>query len=154
MIIVEPFAICGDWDTTPTPNGLHRIVMPPLGAVFGAGWHPHTQTGLRAVAAHVRPGMTFAEVGAGSGILCVAAKLVGAGECYATEINPDALAAARRVFAANGVDVTLIEGTFPPTWVDVALVSISTDFAKRDSAQVKAARIVAILDDGSVEVVR
>lgn len=151
MIEVGEFVICGDWDSAPTPQGKLRIIMPPLGHVEGAGWRDVTQAALLALPDYVAPGKTFAEIGAGSGILSVAAKLLGADRCYATELNPDALEAARRVFAANHVDVELIEGTFPSETVDVAVVSISTDFAKQNRHKIKAKTILIVRDDAVVE---
>jgi ribosomal protein L11 methylase PrmA len=113
MLSVGKFFIVGDWNPEPTPTGLLRINMPPLGAVFGAGWHEATQAGLLALPDFITPGCSFLDVGCGSGILTVAARLLGAGKCYATDIDLDAIAAAERVFAANNVlGVELIEGTW------------------------------------------
>jgi len=154
MIPVGKFAICGDWDDTPTPEGMLRIVMCPLSHVFGAGWAPHTQAALLALPEHVRPGMSFLELGAGSCILSVAAEKLGASPCYATELNPEALAAGRRVLAANGSHVELIEGTFLDRDVDLAVVSISSQWAEEHAAEVRATKILVIEDDATVRVAR
>lgn len=152
MIEIGKFVITGDWDdSSPIPEGRLRIVMPPLGHVAGAGWHLTTQAALLALPDHVKPGESFADIGAGSGILSVAAKLLGAGRCIATDLNPDALEAARRVFAANSVEVELINGTFPEEEVDLAVVSISTDFFQQNKDRIRARRILVIHDDGSIE---
>lgn len=151
MIQVGSFAIVGDWDTTPVPHGLLRIVMPPLGHVFGAGWHPATQAVLSALPSYVRKGTAFAEIGAGSGILCVAAKLLGAGKCYATELDPEALVAAKKVFAVNNVEVELINGTFVNQDVDLAVVSINSDFVSQHYDKIKARQVLAVHDDFTVE---
>ncbi len=154
MIEVGLFVIAGDWDATPTPQGKIRIVMPPLGHVFGAGWHGVTQAALRALPNHVRAGESFAEIGAGSGILSVAAKKLGAGRCIATEISPDAIEAAQKVFAANNVEVELVKGTFPKEQVDLALVSISDAFYEENKEHIKAKRVLVVRDDESVEAVK
>lgn len=151
MIIVGRFSIHGDWDPTPTPDGLLRIIIPPLGHIWGAGWQPHTQAALLALPNLITPGRSFGDVGCGSGILCVAAKLLGAGKCYASELNPDALEAAKRTFAANNMDVELINGTFLPE-VDVLSVSISDEFIKENRDQLRGVRLLFIHDDATAEV--
>jgi len=154
MIDAGRFVIAGDWDSTPTLDGKLRIVMPPLGHVEGGGWRNVTQAALLALPDYVTPNCSFAEIGAGSGILSVAAKLLGAGKCYATELNPEALEAARRVFAANSVDVELIEGSFPPDDdLDVVIVSISTAFYEKNKDRIRAKTVLVAHDDGFVEVV-
>lgn len=153
MIEVGKFVITGDWDDSPTPEGKLRIIMPPLGHVEGGGWRDVTQAALRELPSHITPNCSFAEIGCGSGIVSVAAKLLGAGKCYATELNPDALVVASRVFEANDVEVELIEGTFIGKTVDVAVVSISSDFIRAHRQQINANKILAIHDDATVEVI-
>lgn len=152
MIEVGRFCICGDWDDVPTPEGKLRIVMPPLGATYGGGWQPTTQAALLALPDHVTPDCSFAEIGAGSGILTVAAKLLGAGKCWATELSKDALVALAAVFAANGVDATIVDGTFPPEPVDLAVCSIATSWFAENRDKVLATKILNVEDDASVTI--
>lgn len=152
MIEVGRFAIFGDWDNTPTPPDKYRINLPPLGHVEGTGWREVTQAALKELPFHIVPDCSFAEIGAGSGILSVAAKLLGAGKCYATEINPEALAAAKKVFSANNVEIELIEGTFIKEHVDVAMVSISSTFIKENYQLIKATKMIAVHDDATIEI--
>jgi ribosomal protein L11 methylase PrmA len=154
MIKVGQFIIAGNWDDSPTPEGTFRIVMPPLGHVFGAGWHKHTQAALLALPAHLHAGMSFLELGAGSCILSIAAERLGASPVYATEINPEALEAGGRVIAANNSNVELINSTFIDEQVDVALVSISTKFAEDNRGRINAKKILVVHDDTSIEVVQ
>lgn len=150
MLTVGKFAIVGDWDDTPAPDGLLRITMPPIGNVCGCGWEPYTQAALLALPDFITPGCSFADIGAGSGILCVAAKLLGAGKCYAVEINPQALEAAPRVFAANGVEAELSE-TLPKEHVDLAIVSISVGFVQDHHHEIHAENLLFVTDDFRVE---
>jgi ribosomal protein L11 methylase PrmA len=152
MIAVGQFAIFGDWDDTPTPEGLLRIVMPPLGHIDGAGWSPYTQAGLLSLPEHITQGCSFAEIGAGSGILSVAARLLGAGYIVATELDKDALAALPRVFEANQItsDFEIIDGTFPRQHVNVALCSISTKFGQDSAPEVDADVVLNVNNDGTV----
>lgn len=152
MIEVGKFVIAGDWDDTPTPEGKLRIVMPPLGHCYGAGWHDTTKAALLALPEYVKPGMSFLELGAGSCILSIAAERLGALPVYATECNPEALEAGRRVLAANNSQVQLIEGTFVDEHVDIAVVSISTKFAQDNAERINATTILVVHDDASVEI--
>jgi len=155
------FVIFGDWDTTPTPGGKIRIVMPPLGHLDGAGWSPFTQSGLQALENDKQrvKGSSFAEIGAGTGILCVAARLLGAKRIIATELDPDAVAVIPQVFAANGItdNFLVVNGTYPPEHVNIALCSISTEFGQQQAAQIDADHILSIenvKDGGQVIVIK
>lgn len=152
MIQIGRFAILGDWDDSPKPKDHIIIRMPPIGAVFGAGWHEITQNALLALPDHITPGCSFAEIGAGSCILSIAAEKLGANPCYATEINPEALEAGRRVIKANRSKVILIEGSFIDEVVDIALVSISSQWAMDNLAKIKAKKILVVEDDARVSV--
>lgn len=152
MIEAGQFAIMGDWDTSPKPKDKIIIRMPPLGHVYGGGWHDTTKQSLIALPEHVKPGMSFLEIGAGSCILSIAAEKLGASPCYATEINPEALEAGRRVLKANRSKVQLLEQTFLDQPVDVAVVSISTQFAEDNIQNIKAKTILVVHDDSRIEV--
>jgi ribosomal protein L11 methyltransferase len=70
---------------------------------FGTAEHPTTRACLRMLAAHLDPGARVLDVGAGSGILSIAAALLGAARVLALETDPLACAAARENAAASGV---------------------------------------------------
>lgn len=157
MIDAGQFAIFGDWDNTLTPEGKLRIIMPPVGRIYGSGWHKPTQAGLRTVAEYMKPGMTFAEIGAGTAILSIAAKLMGASKCYALEINPETLAIARKVIDLNqaGDVIELIEGTWPPEKVDLSIVCVGEIWSKENADKIKTTgKIVFIYEDTNLGVER
>ena len=109
MIHIDQFVIKGDWDTEPTPEGKSAILMPPIpNGIHGGGWHRSTKATLRAVIAHMEPGMTFFDLGTGTGIIGVAAHLLGASKIYACEHEPKAVEFARKVFGLNGVEVAWV----------------------------------------------
>ena len=88
-----------------------RLVVDP-GQAFGTGTHESTRLSLAALEAlcAARLPRRVLDVGTGSGILAIAAGLLGAGTAVGIEIDPDALPAAREHAALNGVAVHLLRG--------------------------------------------
>ncbi|MCU0272763.1 MAG: 50S ribosomal protein L11 methyltransferase [Acidimicrobiales bacterium] len=74
----------------PPPPGLVPVAIDPTGA-FGHGDHPTTRLALAAVVT-VTPGTTVLDVGSGTGVLAVAAALLGA-RVRAVDTDPAAVAA-------------------------------------------------------------
>lgn len=78
------------------------IKMDP-GMAFGTGGHPTTRLCLLAIDDLVTPGAVVADIGTGSGILAIAAALLGAREVHATDIDPLPRRIARENVAQNGL---------------------------------------------------
>ena len=87
------------------------IVIDP-GMAFGTGDHPTTRGVLRLLARFVRPGMSVADLGAGSAALAIAAAKLGATRVAAVELDHDAIENAIENTVMNGVAerVQVIEG--------------------------------------------
>ncbi len=85
----EKFFVAAPWRTEPTPPGRFRLEINP-GLQCGTGQHPCTRLCLEAMERVVRPGDSVLDVGSGSGILSIAAKLLGAGLVVACDIDPEA----------------------------------------------------------------
>lgn len=98
MLAGSRFFLVPQWRSDPTPPGRLRIDV-NSGLAFGTGAHESTQLCLESLERTVKPGITVLDVGAGSGILSQAAKLLGAGRVIACDIDPTAVEVAR----ANGV---------------------------------------------------
>lgn len=96
-IVVAP-----SWDVPPPEQGKVVVVLDP-GMAFGTAEHPTTRGCLRLLDAVVASGQRVADIGSGSGILAVAAALLGAGEVLALESDPWAVDAARANVVRNGV---------------------------------------------------
>jgi ribosomal protein L11 methyltransferase len=86
-------------------DGLDRdstIVIDP-GMAFGTGDHATTRGVLRLASNVVGPGDRVADLGAGSGVLSIAAAKLGADKVAAIELDPDATDNAEANVRANGV---------------------------------------------------
>ena len=89
-------------DPEPLAAGEVEVVVEP-GCAFGSGSHPTTRLCLAAVERLVRPGASVLDVGSGSGVLGVAAALLGAGRVDAIDVDPEAVRATDEVAGLNGV---------------------------------------------------
>lgn len=91
-----------------------EIVLDP-GMAFGTGTHTTTQLCLEAIEMQLKPGESVLDLGSGSGILSIAAALLGAGHVHAIDIDPVATAAAAENFERNLIrePITLVTGGLP-----------------------------------------
>ncbi len=82
------------------------IIFIPAEMAFGTGDHPTTSTCLRFlsdVAQKQEPGWSFLDLGTGSGVLAIAAKLLHAGDVKAFDFDPKAVEVAAENLTRNGV---------------------------------------------------
>ena len=111
------------------PRAGEVVVDLEPGLAFGTGDHPTTRMALAALARVVRPGDRVLDFGTGSGVLACASARLGAGVVLALDIDPQAVAAARRNVALNGLDsVTVAQADAPPIGgapYDVVVANIS-----------------------------
>jgi len=108
------------WHLPPPDADAINLRLDP-GLAFGTGTHPTTALCLRWLDAHIQQQNKLLDFGCGSGILAVAALLLGAEHADGVDIDEQALLASRANADANQVSERL------------ALFS-SSDFAKRSAA--------------------
>ena len=95
------------------------------GLAFGTGSHPTTHLCLEWLAAQLRPGSTVLDYGCGSGILAIAAVMLGAGATLGVDIDEQAVQSTRDNALANQVvlDAMLPDG-LPDGQFDVVVANI------------------------------
>jgi ribosomal protein L11 methyltransferase len=108
----ERLWICPSWQEPPDPDGVNLILDP--GLAFGSGTHPTTFLCLQWLDKQPLTGKTVIDYGCGSGILGIAALLLGAASVVAVDNDPQALIATRDNLARNNLPNDSLE-TYLPT---------------------------------------
>ena len=142
------FFLAPSWRDDPTPAGRFRIEIDP-GMAFGTGLHATTQLCMEALEEHLRPGASVLDVGTGSGILAIAAALLGAGRVWACDVDAEAVEITRRNVQRAGMPVALFVGSTAcvrARSADVVVANINAATLTCLAADIAAARTeVAIL---------
>jgi ribosomal protein L11 methyltransferase len=102
------------------------MILDP-GLAFGTGTHPTTALCLEWLASHQLQDKTIIDYGCGSGILAIAAILLGAKEAYAVDIDPQALIATQANAEKNGVESKIkpyLVDQLPAIHADILLANI------------------------------
>ncbi len=114
-------------EAAPQPTDI--LIRLDPGMAFGTGTHPSTRLCLLNLERLLRPGDRVLDVGTGSGILAIAAVLLGASTVTATDIDPLAVRVAVENAALNGVadQINLFATPLPagdPAPFDLIVVNI------------------------------
>ncbi|WP_349572517.1 50S ribosomal protein L11 methyltransferase [Azotobacter salinestris] len=94
--------IVPSWHQAPEPEAVNLLLDP--GLAFGTGTHPTTALCLEWLDGQDLAGCSVLDFGCGSGILAIAALLLGAERAVGTDIDPQALEASRDNATRNGID--------------------------------------------------
>src|SRR5687768_7232883 len=97
----ERLWICPSWLAPPDPTAVNLLLDP--GLAFGTGTHPTTFMCLQWLADQSMEGKSVMDYGCGSGILGIAALLLGAQTACGVDLDPQALLATRDNTARNGL---------------------------------------------------
>ncbi len=100
--------IVPEWLAPPDPHAINLKLDP--GLAFGTGDHPTTYMCLQWLDSQPLAGKTVIDYGCGSGILGIAALLLGATQVWAVDIDPQAISAARQNAINNQVADTMWTG--------------------------------------------
>ncbi len=98
----EKLLICPSWETADNPDNRAVLSIDP-GMAFGTGGHDTTRLVLETLERHIAAGCAFLDIGCGSGILSIAACLLGAGSALGVDIDDLAVRTAKENGALNGL---------------------------------------------------
>lgn len=102
MEIGDRLIVIPEWESTGVPEGRVALRLNP-GLTFGTGSHATTRLCLTALEKHITGGQTVLDLGCGSGILSIAALLLGADRAAACDIDEKCMDVAYENAALNGV---------------------------------------------------
>ncbi|WP_285517166.1 50S ribosomal protein L11 methyltransferase [Thermolongibacillus altinsuensis] len=101
--VSEKFTIVPTWETYEPVSSDELIIELDPGMAFGTGTHPTTVMCIQALEKTVKKGDTVIDVGTGSGILSIAAAMLGAKEVRALDLDPIAVDSAKLNVKLNKV---------------------------------------------------
>lgn len=138
----EKLVIVPEWETYDPADGEIVVLMDP-GMAFGTGTHETTRLCAMLLEKYVRPGDRMLDVGCGSGILAICAAKLGAGSCFACDIDPVAVRIAGENAALNqtaqvetGVSDLLAQAKKVPGGYHVCCANIVADVIIRLSPDI------------------
>lgn len=101
--ISERFTIVPTWETYEPVSSDELIIELDPGMAFGTGTHPTTVMCIQALEKTVKEGDVVVDVGTGSGILSIAAAMLGAKRVHALDLDPVAVESAKLNVKLNKV---------------------------------------------------
>jgi len=104
LVISEKFTVKPTWETLPAPQTEFVLEIDPKQA-FGTGTHATTILMVQLLEQQALQNKSLLDVGTGTGILAIAAKMLGAASIVATDIDPLAIEA-----SVENSDLNLMEG--------------------------------------------
>ncbi|MDX1491535.1 MAG: 50S ribosomal protein L11 methyltransferase [Pseudohongiellaceae bacterium] len=103
--------ICPSWETPPQDDAVNIMLDP--GLAFGTGTHPTTALCLEWLDQQNLQGLDVIDYGCGSGILAIAAALLGAKSVIAVDNDPQAITATQSNRDANRVSAEALQVYLP-----------------------------------------
>ena len=105
-----------------------RVIIPLTpGLAFGTGYHPTTRMCLEAIEAEIKSFDKILDVGCGSGILSIAALMLGASHVTCLDVDEDSVKSTRNNMEYAGISgkFEIIKGTLPNKDVPIGKYNIT-----------------------------
>ena len=123
MCFGEQLWICPSWHQPAKPDAINIMLDP--GLAFGTGTHPTTALCLNWLDQAQVKNKVVIDYGCGSGILAIAAALLGAKKVIGVDIDPQALEATQANAKRNGVQIeTYLPEACPDISADLVIANI------------------------------
>ena len=103
--------VCPSWQSPPDPNAINIMLDP--GLAFGSGSHATTSLCLQWLEQSIHPDSIVIDYGCGSGILAIAAALLGASTVIAVDNDPQAITATIENAKRNQIPKGVLESYLP-----------------------------------------
>lgn len=100
---VDDILIKPTWEEIPEEDTDKLLIQIDPGTAFGTGMHETTQLCIRQLKKYVAPETKLLDVGTGSGILSIVALKLGAASAVGTDLDPNAISAARENMESNQI---------------------------------------------------
>lgn len=118
--------ICPSWQSPPDSDSINIMLDP--GLAFGSGSHATTSMCLQWLAQAPLEGSEVIDYGCGSGVLAIAAALLGANRVYGVDNDPQAIVATLDNSHRNNIDDAVLTAclpeALPPLQVDILVANI------------------------------
>ena len=123
----ERLWICPSWQQPPEPDKINLMLDP--GLAFGTGTHPTTFMCLQWIDQQDLTDLHIVDYGCGSGILGIAALLMGARQVIGVDIDPQALLATTENAKRNNLSADAMPVYLPPRCPTVQAESVMAAYA-------------------------
>jgi ribosomal protein L11 methyltransferase len=145
-VTVEDMVVTPPWALSQVAPGSRLVIEIEPSTGFGTGHHQSTRLCLRALRELPLRDARVVDIGTGSGVLGIAAALLGASHVLAIDHDPDAIASARDnarrnrlgpSFEAVAIDIA----DLPPQRADVVFANLTANLLRRSATAI--ARLLA-----------
>lgn len=138
--ISEKVVVKPTWEEYEKKDGELIIELDP-GMAFGTGTHETTRMCIKALEENLTAESTIFDIGTGSGILAIGAKILGAKDVIAVDLDPVAVDAAKSNVAINNIEgIEVLEGNLMDVVegkADIVVANIIADIIKFVCVDVK-----------------
>lgn len=101
--VVDDILIKPTWESIPEEHADKLLIQIDPGTAFGTGQHETTQLCIHGLRKYMKEGDKVLDVGTGSGILAITALKLGAGMAVGTDLDDNAINAAKENLEVNGI---------------------------------------------------